>query len=90
MMSRNFAPTSANSTQIPRAISGGFAGHFFLVAGARALRESGEQRNQRDGVDHDEKHDEEFDELFDHWDVASRKNYILRESTHWELNGARA
>ena len=58
---------------------GRLAGHYFLEACARALREAGEQGDQRDGIDHDEKDDEEFDELFDHCDVAARKIYILRE-----------
>ena len=65
MTSKNRAPTKANSTQMTSAIRG-FAGHFFLVAGARALRQTGEQGNQRNRFDHDEKNHEEFDELFDH------------------------
>ncbi len=65
-MSRNRAPTNANSTQMIERDRRGFAGHFFLVAGARSLGQTGEQGNQRNRFDHDEKNHEEFDELFDH------------------------
>ena len=79
MMSRNRAPTKREQHADDERDGRGLARHFSLVAGARAVGQTGEQRNQGNGLDHDEKHHEEFDELFDHVIVAARKIYILRE-----------
>jgi hypothetical protein len=78
------APTSP---AVSRMVVERVPGHLFLVARARALGESGEERDQRDGIDHDEKHDEEFDELFDHRRCCFAQKLHIARSTHWELNG---
>src|SRR6185437_10564485 len=66
------------------------AGHLFLVAFARALGETGEQRDQRNRIDDDEKYHEEFDELFDHGACCCAQKLHIARNTHWELNGIEA
>ena len=65
-MSRNLAPTKREQNADDQRDRRGLAGHFFLVAGARAVGQTREQGDQRNGFDHDEEDHEEFDELFDH------------------------